>query len=301
MTTTIKQLLAAPGTSCSFEFFPPKSDAGETTLWRAISELDLLQPTFASVTYGAGGTTRDRTLRIVARMVAETRLTPVAHLTCVGASRDELRATLTDLAEVGVRNILALRGDPPSGPGTQFEPQPDGLHYAAELVELAHDTADFCVGVAAFPDIHPESPDRESDVRHLANKCAAGADFAITQFFFEVGNYNRLVADLRAAGCDTPVIPGIMPVTNVTQIERMSSLSGAELPQWLTARLHAVADDPAAVRAVGVAVATDLCRELLDLGAPGLHFYTLNSSTATTEIWRAVGTLNPTQPAAIGR
>ena len=298
---TVRELLAAPGTSCSFEFMPPRSEEGERTLWRAIRELDALRPTFASVTYGAGGSTRDRTLRVVSRMVTETQIPPVAHLTCVGASREELRGTLADLAEAGVRNVLALRGDPPGGPNTPFEPPPDGLSYAWELVALAHEVADFCVGVAAFPDVHPESPDRAGDVRHLAAKCAAGADFAITQFFFDVANYERLVRDLRAVGCDVPVIPGVMPVTNVAQIEKMVQLSGAEFPPWLAERLHAVADDPDAVRAVGVEVATDLCRKLLDAGAPGLHFYTMNRSTATIEVWSGLGTLNPTQPAAVSR
>jgi methylenetetrahydrofolate reductase (NADPH) len=299
MAVTVRELLAAPGTCCSFEFFPPKTDEGEARLWRAIAELDELRPSFVSVTYGAGGSTRDRTLRIVARMVAETDLVPVAHLTCVGASRDTLRDTLSDLAEAGVRNVLAIRGDPPGGPGTAFSPHPDGLAYAAELVRLAREVADFCVGVAAFPDVHPESTDRDSDVRNMAAKCAAGADYAITQFFFGIAAYDRLVADLAAAGRPVPVIAGIMPVTNVAQIERMAQMSGAELPAPLAERLHAVADDPLAVRRVGVAVATDLCHGLLERGVPGLHFYTLNRSTATREVWEALGRPSTTRPAHV--
>lgn len=289
MDITVRELLDAPGITCSFEFFPPKTPEGEAALWCTITELEDLHPSFVSVTYGAGGSTRDRTLRIVARMVTDTPLTPVAHLTCVGSSRAELRAVLADLAEAGVRNVLALRGDPPKGPQATFEPAADGLSHAAELVALAHEVADFCVGVAAFPDVHPESPDRGTDVRYLAQKCAAGADYAITQFFFDARNYDRLVTDLAATGAVVPVIPGVMPVTNVSQIERFAQLSGAEFPAWLAERLHAVADDPAAVRRVGVEVATELSRELLDAGAPGLHFYTLNRSTATREVWQALG------------
>lgn len=296
MAVTVRELLAAPGTCCSFEFFPPKTDEGEAQLWRAIAELDELRPSFVSVTYGAGGSTRDRTLRIVSRIVRETDLVPVAHLTCVGASRDSLRETLADLAEAGVRNVLAIRGDPPGGPGTPFTPHPQGPTYAAELVQLARDVADFCVGVAAFPDVHPESPDRASDVEHMAAKCAAGADYAITQFFFGIGAYDRLVADLAAIGCDVPVIAGVMPVTNVAQIERMAQMSGAEFPAPLAERLHRVADDPRAVRRVGVEVATDLCQGLLERGVPGLHFYTLNRSTATREVWDAIGRPSTSRP-----
>lgn len=285
MTTTVRDLLAGPAPTVSFEFFPPKTEEGAQRLWTAIRELEPLRPSFVSVTYGAGGSTRDRTLGIVARMVRETSLTPVAHLTCVGASREELRETLADLAEAGVRNLLALRGDPPSGPQAAFTPHPEGLSYAIELVELAHEIGGFCVGVAAFPDVHPESPDRESDLDHLAAKCAAGADFAITQFFFDAAAYIELVEGLRARGCATPVVPGIMPITNVAQIERFAALSGTPLPADLVARLRAVADDQSAVRAIGVQVASDLTRELLDLGAPGVHLYTLNSSTATREVW----------------
>ncbi len=284
MAPTVRDLLATGRPSFSFEFFPPADDAGEAALWRAIRELEPLAPSFVDVTYGAGGSTRGRTLRMVERIARETSLTVVAHLTCAGASRDDLRAVIRDLAAVGVRNVLALRGDPPRGLDSPWEPHPDGLHHADELVRLLHDEGDFCVGVAAFPEGHPESPDAATDAKFLAQKCAAGADFAITQFFFDAEDYFRLVRRAGEIGCEVPIIPGVMPVTNVAQIERMAKLSGAAFPPALAERLHAVADDPAAVRAIGVEVATELCRTLLAGGAPGIHFYTLNRSTATREI-----------------
>ena len=280
----VDDLLAAGGPTFSFEFFPPRTDEGEQTLWRAIRELEPLAPSFVDVTYGAGGSTRERTLSVVRRIVEETPLTVVAHLTCVAASREELTATIDELAGAGVRNVLALRGDPPGGPREDWVPTAGGLGHADELVALLHEQGDFCVGVAAFPEGHPESPDGDTDVRYLVKKCEAGADFAITQFFFDAADYFRLVRATRAAGCEVPIVPGVMPVTNVGQIERFAELSGAAFPPDLARRLHAVEDDPEAVRAIGVEVATDLCRELLAGGAPGLHFYTLNRSTATREI-----------------
>ena len=287
--TTVRELLSRGERSFSFEFFPPKTDAGEAELWQAIRQLEPLAPTFVSVTYGAGGSTRDRTLRVVERIATETTLTPVAHLTCVGASRAELRSVIGEIAAAGIRNVLALRGDPPGGPGGTWEPHPEGLLYAEELVRLVRELGDFCVGVAAFPEGHPEAPDRDTDAKHLAQKCAAGADFAITNFFFDVADYFALVERAHALGCDVPIIPGVMPVTNVAQIERMALMSGAAFPADLADRLRAVADDPLAVRGIGVGVATAMCRELLDGGAPGLHFYTLNRSTATREIYAALG------------
>jgi methylenetetrahydrofolate reductase (NADPH) len=281
----VAELLAAGRHSWSFEFFPPQTDEGERQLWQTIRELEGLSPTFVSVTYGAGGSTRDRTVRLTERIAAETTVTPVGHLTCVGASRAELRAVVGGYAAAGVRNVLALRGDPPGGLGQPWQPHPEGLQHAEDLVRLVKDLGDFCVGVAAFPEGHPESPDLETDARMLARKVAAGADFAITQFFFEADAYFRLVERAARHGCDVPVIAGLMPVTDVRQIERFAQLSGAALPSWLAERLHAVADDPAAVRAVGVEVATRLAQELLDGGAPGLHFYTLNRSTATREVY----------------
>jgi len=275
--------------SYSFEFFPPKTDEGERALWSAIRELEGLAPTFVSVTYGAGGSTRDRTVRVTERIATETTLTPVGHLTCVGASRAELRHVVGHYANAGVRNLLALRGDPPGGVDATWEAHPEGLSYAADLVKLVRELGDFCVGVAAFPEGHPEATSLDEDARHLVAKCRAGADFAITQFFFSAERYFALVDRVRALGCDVPLIPGVMPVTNLAQIVRFAQLSGAEFPGWLASRLHAVGDNPEAVRAIGVEIAGDLCEGLLDGGAPGIHFYTLNRSTATREIYARLG------------
>ena len=268
----------------SFEFFPPKTDEGERLLWSAISDLTPLAPTFVSVTYGAGGSTRDRTVRITGRILAETGMDAVAHLTCVGATADELRDVLASYQEAGIHNLLALRGDPPGGPGSPWTPTPGGLSHADELVALAHDSGDFTVGVAAFPEGHPESPDLTSDARVLAAKEQVGASFAISQFFFRTEDYFALVQRAAEQGVGMPILPGIMPVTNVRQIERFSVLSGAAFPEELAARFHAVADDAAAVTELGIEVATEQGAKLLAGGAPGLHFYTLNRSTATREI-----------------
>jgi methylenetetrahydrofolate reductase (NADPH) len=286
---TIRDLIAAGGLSFSFEFFPPRTDEGERVLWQALRELEPLKPTFVSVTYGAGGSTRDRTVRVTGRIAEETTLTPLGHLTCVGSSRQELRSVVGAYAGAGVRNMLALRGDPPGGVTAAWEPHPDGFSHAVELVELMRTLGDFCVGVAAFPEGHPEAADLDSDAKVLAAKAAAGADYAITQFFFDPADYFRLVDRAARAGCDIPIIPGVMPVTNVRQIERFSELNGSAFPAELAERLHAVADDAAAVRAIGVEVATDLANALLEGGAPGLHFYTLNRSTATREVYRNLG------------
>lgn len=269
----------------SFEFFPPKTDEGERQLWSAISDLTPLAPTFVSVTYGAGGSTRDRTLRITARILAETGMDAVAHLTCVGASESELLDVLRSYQQAGISNLLALRGDPPGGPGSTWVPVPGGLTHAVELVRLAKGVGDFTVGVAAFPEGHPESPDLETDTRVLAAKQQAGASFAISQFFFRAQDYFSLLERATAHGITMPILPGIMPVTNVRQIERFAVLSGAAFPTDLAERFHAVADDPVAVVDLGIEVATELGSRLLAGGAPGLHFYTLNRSTATKEIF----------------
>jgi methylenetetrahydrofolate reductase (NADPH) len=285
MQPLIKDLLATGAPTFSFEFFPPKTDEGVRILWQAITELEPLKPTFVDVTYGAGGSTQDRTLEVVKRIVAETSLTVVAHLTCVGATVDQLRRTIAEFADAGIRNVLALRGDMPGGPQATWEATRGGLRYASELVELLHAEGDFCVGVAAFPEKHPESPDRDTCALNFTRKVAAGADFAITQFFFDAKDYFSFVENAARQGSTVPVIPGLMPVTNVSQIERMAAMSGAEFPRDLAARLHAVADDAEAVRAIGVEVTADLCVQLLAGGAPGIHFYTLNRSTATREIY----------------
>lgn len=285
--TRIDDLLAAARTT-SFEFFPPKTDEGEATLRRTLNDLEPLQPSFVSITYGAGGSTRERTHRLVVDLLHRTSMPPMAHLTAVSHTREELRAILRRYLDAGVANILALRGDPPrdADPAEVFFE----LEYAAELVELAREVGGeaFAIGVASHPAGHPSAPDLATDRRHLAAKLAL-ADLAVTQFFFAAEEYERLVDDLAALDCTKPVLPGIMPITNIRQIERFAELSGTEVPTALADRFHALGDDEAAVRALGIEVATELCQELLDLGAPGLHFYTLNRSTATREIHRNLG------------
>jgi methylenetetrahydrofolate reductase (NADPH) len=279
----IVDLLAA-GRTFSFEFFPPKTDGGWLSLGRTIAELEPLHPSFVSVTYGAGGSTRSRTHDVVSWVRKETTVPPMAHLTCFGHTKDEIAQILDGYAGAGIENLLALRGDPPLDP---TDASPSDYHAAIELVHDIRSRGDFSIGVAAHPELHPHSRTRAEDRRHLASKLEA-ADFAITQFFFDARHYTRLVEELGALGCTKPIIPGIMPVTNLAQIQRMALMSGAEVPAWLVSRLEA-AESPEAVRAVGVAAATDLCRELLDLGAPGLHFYTLNKSTASAEIYGDLG------------
>jgi len=289
VTRSIPEVLAAEGASYSFEFFPPKDDAAEQALWEAIRRLEAVRPTFVSVTYGAGGSTQDRTVRVTGRISRETTLTPMAHLTCVGRSVAQLRQVVGEYADAGVRNVLALRGDPPGGPGSPWTAHPEGLDHADELVALVKGLGTFTVGVAAFPDRHPESPSLDHDADVLVRKADAGAEFAVSQFVFDADAWVRLRDRVVARGRDLPIIPGLMPVTNVRQVERMAQLSGTPLPSAVVERLEAVAGDPAAVREVGVQVATELAQRLLAEGAPGLHFYTMNRSTATLEVYGNLG------------
>jgi methylenetetrahydrofolate reductase (NADPH) len=279
----------------SFEFFPPKTDDGVRVLFETVELLRPLQPGFVSVTYGAGGSTRARTVELVKRLKRETGIEAMAHVTCVGASRDEIAATLDEFAEAGVRNVLALRGDPPKGEAS-FRPHPDGFGHAAELVAFIRASPrrwDFCLGGAAYPEGHPETRDLEADLGHLKRKVDAGVDFLVTQLFFRNGAYDDFLARARAAGIAVPVLPGIMPFTNVEQVERFTATCGATIPPPLRAAMEVRRADPDAARDLGVAFASLQCQELLRHGAPGVHFYTLNRSSSTRAIVAALRAAEP--------
>ena len=280
----------AKRTSYSFEFFPPKDTQGEERLWAAMTGLEALHPDFISVTYGAGGSTRDRTIAITSHITERTKIPTVAHLTCVGSTKTELIEILGKYREAGITSILALRGDPAGGPSAPWSTTPGGFDHADQLVELAKELGGFSIGVAAFPDGHPASGGNfEKDIDVLIKKESLGATFATTQFFFEVDRWRKLVDRLSARGSSLPIIAGILPVTNVKQLSRMSELGGTPIPDSIMKRFLEVEDDSESVRALGVEIATDLCQKLLAEGVPGIHFYTMNSSTATREIYENLG------------
>ena len=282
---SMRDLIESGDRSFSFEFFPPKDAAGEEQLWRAITELEPFAPTFVSVTYGAGGTSRDTTVRIVERIAKETSLLPVAHLTCVGHTTAELDEILQELSAAGVNHVMALRGDPPGGPGSPWTTTESGLDHADDLVAFIKDTIDARVGVAAFPEGHVDAPTLEADALVLKAKQDAGAEFAVTDMVLRASDYASLLQRASAVGVDIPIIPGIMPILNLRSMQRMVGFSRRELPAEVVARLAPYADEPAKLRAEGIALATELCEDLLAAGAPGLHFFTLNFSRATREIF----------------
>ena len=272
----------------SFEFFPPKDDDGEAVLWRTLAELEPLEPTFVSVTYGAGGTSQERTVRITEQIGTRTSMHPVGHLTLVAQSRDELESVLKQYAAAGVTDVLVIRGDPQGGPRSPWVPHPGGMTHAVELVQLADGIGGFRVGVGAFPEGHPDADSLDHDAQVLVDKAAAGAEYAITQLFFRPSDYFGLVERVRALGSELPIVPGIMPILNFAQVARMAELSGAAMPAEVLEKIEPIRDDAAAVRATGIELATQLCRDLLEGGAPGLHFITLNRSKATREIFQTL-------------
>ena len=283
----IRERLAADRPSFSFEFFPPRTPEAVERLYETARQLKVLRPTYVSVTYGAGGTTRELTVELVTRMKHDLGLEAMAHVTCVGHSQEELAGVLDRLASGGIENVLALRGDPPKGATTFVRPE-GGFAYAQELTRFVKERYAFCVAGAAYPEKHPEAPDLETDMRHLREKVESGAEFLITQLFFDPDDYFRFVERARAAGIDVPIIPGIMPVTNVSQIQRFTTMCGASIPPALRDLLDRVKDDDTAVIAVGVEWAADECRRLLAGGAPGIHFYTLNRSHSSQMILDAL-------------
>ncbi len=271
----------------SFEFFPPKTEAGVASLMETVRSLRVLDPGFVSVTYGAGGSSRARTLEVVKRIKNELDIEPMAHLSCVGSTRDELRAIVRDLEEARVENIMALRGDPPQG-DERFSVADGGFRYATDLIALLSDEFAFCIGAGAYPEKHPEAEDHDADVRVAAAKVAAGAEFLVTQFFFDNDDYFAYVERARDAGVTVPIVPGIMPIANYASVERMLGMNGGRMPERLRDELEARREEPDAVAELGMAFMALQCRNLLERGAPGLHFYTLNKSTATRAVVSAL-------------
>jgi methylenetetrahydrofolate reductase (NADPH) len=300
----IDEILGGDGPVFSFEFFPPKTEEGERNLEKALAELRTLEPSFVSVTYGAGGSTREKTIEIVKRIREQYGLEAMAHFTCVGATVPELRGTLDEMRGAGIDNVLALRGDPPAGE-EQWTATEGGLEYSRELVELIAGDYPFAIGAACFPETHIHADSPEADLEHLVEKVGAGVDFLITQLFFDNTLYFEFLERVRAAGIEVPIIPGIMPITRVGQVERMASMCGSSIPDDLRRELHARGEDPEAVLDFGVAYATLQCAELLAAGAPGIHFYTLNRSPATRAILSALKLAKPWEkavyPASISR
>jgi methylenetetrahydrofolate reductase (NADPH) len=283
----ITELYARGKPVVSFEFFPPKTDAGYASLAHTIADLKRLSPGFVSVTWGAGGSTRRKTIDLVVSIQREIGLTAMAHMTCVGAPRTELAETLAHLASEGLENVLALRGDPPKG-AANFEPVAGGFCYANELVAFARANTSLCVGAACYPEKHPEAPSAAVDLANLVRKVRAGAEFLITQLFFDADDYTAFVARARDAGITVPIVPGIMPVVSAANARRMAQLCGSRIPDELEARLAHAGDDEAATLEIGIAWATQQCRTLLERGAPGLHFYTLNKSPAARRVHESV-------------
>ena len=285
-------LAAADEPVFSFEFFPPKTDQGWHNLREALESLVALEPDFASVTYGAGGSTRGRTLEVTKWLKQDLGIEAMAHLSCVGSTREELAEVLAGIAGAGIENVLALRGDPPRGE-TEWRPHPGGLHYSTELAALISERHPFGIGAACFPEVHPEAPDMAHDLRFLKQKVDSGVSFLITQLFFDNELYFRFVEEARAAGIEVPILPGIMPITDVSQIKTITGMCGATIPEALLEQLEIRAGDPEAVLQLGVSYATLQCAELLARGAPGIHFYTLNRSPATRAILSALKLLRP--------
>jgi methylenetetrahydrofolate reductase (NADPH) len=299
MARTVRDSLAAGKPTFSFEFFPPQTEADDRLLWTTIRELEPLRPSFVSVTYGAGGATRDHTIEITEQIASDTTLLPVAHLTAVNHSIAELRSIIGRLADAGISNMLALRGDPPGDPMGEWIAHAQGLNYAGDLVELIRAHGDFTVGVAAFPYKHPRSTSVDEDTRQLIEKCRRGADYAITQMFFEADAYLRLRDRVAAAGGNVPILAGLMPVTNIGIINRSEQFTGAPFPAALAAKFSAIADDPKAVRALGIDETSKLAERLLAEDVPGIHFYTLNRSKATREVWNNL-TATALSPSVLG-